>query len=814
MTLTAQWLAPIRYGLPLAEALHGARDRFASLQGTLVGCAAGPAHGWMTAADLAGRPQWREAITAFARDVAADQCRAMQQAVAWPEAVAARWQTTVRETVPLALTADVHHVRSGQLATWLQATGCTTVKLKVDAMTDVRALHALVEPLRSDQPRLTIRLDCNQSWASLAAWDLRERLQACATLGVHSVEDPTPPAAWPTASPVPLAADLIDMDLPDFLALARGGGLALAVVKPSLLGSLQALGDLLATLAAWRVPVALSSLFDAPRGLAALAALAACSPGELAPCGLATQLGMPPRWQPRALQVDAGRWRVARLWPVDGRCAVPPDVSDRVAQAAVLNGDREAVRWVGEGPAQTWTWQQWHDDAERWAAWLVGHGVGRGDRVAAWRGNHPDTALLAVAVQRCGGVWAPIHPRATLAEWSQQVARLDPALVLAEAPVDSGAGQATKAMPWPHLPPAGVSGLPHDRPRVWGLALPPLDPHDTVAIVATSGTSGTPRLPCLSALSMAVAAAAHWQAHPPALDERWLACLPMCHVSGWMVLERAAAVGATMVLTDRTAATDLMPLLVAHAITTVSLVPTQLRDLIALGPPPPTLRLVLVGGAPLDPPLQQAAQQLGWPVVASYGMTETCAQAVAGRVGDVPATRGGAHRVGWPLAGLQVHVDDGGEIWLAGPQCMTAYWRDEPATAAAVVDGWLRTGDCGELDDQGALWVASRRADRILCGGENVDPAEIEGCLARLDGVVCAVAVGVDDPRWGEVVGVWLQVEAMDDGWRDRGQRAVQSLAVFKRPRRWLITRDPPPRGRLDKVLRAEVRQALSRDGF
>jgi O-succinylbenzoic acid--CoA ligase len=296
------------------------------------------------------------------------------------------------------------------------------------------------------------------------------------------------------------------------------------------------------------------------------------------------------------------------------------------------------------------------------------------------------------------------------------------------------------------------------------------DAGDAALVVHTSGTTGTPRPVTLTlgnilanALGCAVALG-----HDRA--ERWLCPLPLSHVGGLMVLLRSAIAGTTAVLDAPT----------RDDVTVASLVPTQLGRLLEAGaPPPPTLRVVLLGGAPADPTLLTRAAAAGWPVAPSYGLTQTCSAAAIADPGDTETS-------GKALPGLRISIAPDAEILVEGP------------TVAG--GGVLRTGDLGRLDERGRLIVSGRKVDTIVSGGENVMPAEVEAALLEHPAVAEAGVFGRSDPEWGEAVTAAVVLRAPADAAELRAHCAAR-LAGFKVPKRIEI-RDALPRNASGKLLR------------
>jgi O-succinylbenzoic acid--CoA ligase len=211
----------------------------------------------------------------------------------------------------------------------------------------------------------------------------------------------------------------------------------------------------------------------------------------------------------------------------------------------------------------------------------------------------------------------------------------------------------------------------------------------------------------------------------------------LSHVGGLSILVRSAIHATTVVLHPGWDTTTVAHALADDAITAVSLVPTTLARLLeAEARPGPSLRCVLVGGAPLPQALAARGLAAGFPIAHTYGLTEACSQVATSPVGEPETT-------GLPLDGTQVRIAPGGEILVSGPTV---------APSAKARDGWLHTGDVGRLDSAGRLVVTGRRAETVVSGGENVAPAEVEAVLEAHPAVAEAAVSGRADPEWGEAV--------------------------------------------------------------
>ena len=212
-------------------------------------------------------------------------------------------------------------------------------------------------------------------------------------------------------------------------------------------------------------------------------------------------------------------------------------------------------------------------------------------------------------------------------------------------------------------------------------------------------------------------------------------------------------------------------------VTIASLVPTQLARLVDRAPPP-SLRVVMLGGAPADPTLLTRARDAGWPVAPTYGLTQACSAVTVAEVGDTETS-------GAPLPGLSVSIAPDGEIVVDGPMSL------------------LHTGDLGRLDDRGRLIVLGRKVDTIVSGGENVMPAEVEAALLSHPAVAEAGVFGRPDPEWGEAVSACVVLREPVPAEELRAF-AASRLARFKVPKT-IEAVDALPRNAAGKLLRREL---------
>jgi fatty-acyl-CoA synthase len=259
-----------------------------------------------------------------------------------------------------------------------------------------------------------------------------------------------------------------------------------------------------------------------------------------------------------------------------------------------------------------------------------------------------------------------------------------------------------------------------------------------------------------------------------------------------------------------------------HRVTSVALVPTVMRRLLAL----PTLedhdlaslQLAIVGGEPVPVHLMEEMNRRlpNVSILQVYGMTEFPSLVTLLDPADAATRRGS---VGKPNAVSQVRVagpgDDDlppgtiGEILTRSPATTLGYYGQPDATAAVLRGGWLHTGDLGYLDEDGFLFISGRSKDVIISGGLNIYPAEVEHLLARHDAVAEAAVIGEPDDAWGEVPkAIVVLAEGATVTVAELEAYLEPRLARFKLPRRWDLRTGPPlPRTASGKLQKFKLRE-------
>jgi acyl-CoA synthetase (AMP-forming)/AMP-acid ligase II len=433
------------------------------------------------------------------------------------------------------------------------------------------------------------------------------------------------------------------------------------------------------------------------------------------------------------------------------------EVPDLLAHAAARYPGRACVEVDG----RRLNFAEVSERAGRFASMLRERDVFPGDRVAILCLNEAELIEIRVGCQRAGAIAVPLNYRMSERELGAVLADCEPSLLIV-GPDLVMAGEAPKGLPILELGAdyeAALAGASTALPA-WPL------PADRLGMIGyTSGTTGAPKGVMLTNAALHATVIAMGQeiaAHPGAT---YLAAMPMFHV-GAQVGFAFTYLGGACVQVRKFQAAEVARLLASGRITHAQLVPTMIAAVLEHwdGGSDAKLERILYGAAPMPVALvRRALESLGCELVNGYGATEAMGISMLSPDEHLP-TRAPEllQSVGRSGVGMTVRVvdDDGrelpphevGEVVCRGPTLMSGYWRDPDASRRAFRDGWLRTGDLGYRDANGYLFLVARRNDRIVSGGENVYPQEVEDVISALDGVREAAVVGIPDERWGEAV--------------------------------------------------------------
>ncbi|HET8933862.1 MAG TPA: AMP-binding protein [Polyangiales bacterium] len=401
---------------------------------------------------------------------------------------------------------------------------------------------------------------------------------------------------------------------------------------------------------------------------------------------------------------------------------------------------------------------------------LAFQGVGRGDRVALVAENSAEAAAAWFGVVYCGAAVVPMHLLSSASELSERFAHAGVKVVLHDQPRSSVVSKAlaesdARALCLEKLDLLAPRALEANAVRY------PLDMSaaDTAMVLYTSGTTGRPKGAAISHASLLLHTLLLLN-HALCLDERSrvLCVLPLSHSYGCRLAMLAPFYArARVVIMPRFDATRCLHMMRAEEVTWFPGVPTMFTALGQLGSDgqdisasahPPRMQWALCAGAPLaDETVRRAEAVLGVEVRQGYGMTEATFSTM-----NAPPDRRVIGSVGKPAWGVELRIVDAegsdvpqgqtGQVLVRGPNVMTGYLLDAEATAEALSDGWVHSGDVGVLDDEGRLRIVDRIKDLIIRGGYNVYPSEVENALGAHPDVHDVAVIGRPDAFYGEEV--------------------------------------------------------------
>ena len=512
-----------------------------------------------------------------------------------------------------------------------------------------------------------------------------------------------------------------------------------------------------------------------------------------------------------------------------------PTTYDWIAHHAKVSPHRPA--WadvtVGDEPGHTVNWTQAHDRVGRFASILrADFGVGRGDRVAILSPNRIEYIELQFACARLGAIFVPLNWRLTIYELDYIVSDAGPTVLVADTEFEETAADLASRTKTPHVlmfdnldsdassEPSGFNNrLAAADPNA--VTMPELNHDDPYTIMYTSGTTGRPKGAVITHGMVFWNVVNLNELHDLSRNMVNLCFLPLFHTAGLNCYMNPAAMigGSTLVLRA------FEPGRVLDLINNRDLAISHL-----LGVPANYLFLgqhekfkttdfsglitTTIGGAPAALPLLEMWEADGCPLIQAFGMTETSPM-VTSISKEMAVKKAGSAGLPGLHTAIRVVGEDGndvapgeiGELWCKGPNITPGYWNMADATAEAITDGWLHTGDAVRTDEDGYIYIVDRWKDMYISGGENVYPSEVESVIFGLDGIADVAVIGVPDEKWGEV-GQAVIVLAPGCTVEESTiiEHCSERLAKFKVPQsvRYI---DELPRNATGKILKRDLRE-------
>ncbi|MGW6194582.1 class I adenylate-forming enzyme family protein [Kribbella sp. NPDC055110] len=416
----------------------------------------------------------------------------------------------------------------------------------------------------------------------------------------------------------------------------------------------------------------------------------------------------------------------------------PPSYDDRPA----VRDARYDLTYADLG---TWT------DAV--AEQLAGYGVGPGSVVAVMLPNRVELLVVLVAAWRLGAAATPINPMFTAHEADYQINDSDAVVVVNSGPDAPTGGR----------PSISVDELRRTRRNDRDLPAPVTEADDLALLIYTSGSTGRPKGVMLSHGNIGAMASMMAEHLKITGDDHCLLILPLFHVNAICVsFLTPIAVGGELTVLQRFQPLEFLAAIEQYRPTYFSAVPTIYSHLVSqpddVVADTSSIRFAICGAAPVSTELLAATEErFGIGLVEGYGLTEGTCASTANPLDGV--RKAGTVGVALPGQRVEIMAPDGalvpmgerGEVVIQGANVMQGYLNRPEATADALGDGWLHTGDVGILDADGYLRIVDRIKDMIIRGGENVYPKEIETVLHGHPAVLEAAVVGAPHPVYGEV---------------------------------------------------------------
>lgn len=525
--------------------------------------------------------------------------------------------------------------------------------------------------------------------------------------------------------------------------------------------------------------------------------------------------------------------------------AAPPTLRD-LWLAVAGHGDADYLVYQDE----RLTYTQAHEHVARVANYLVSQGIGKGDKVAIAMRNYPEWMLSFWAVVCTGAV--PVGVNAWWVAEELQYGLEDSETKLLICDRERLQRFESVRSSFQSMPVIGVRlddipswVTPWEKALESEAQLPEVDiaPDDDVCIFYTSGTTGRPKgaqlthrgcannivTQTFASFALKVAQAKALNTEPPTMDRTGvpqisaIAATPLFHVTAHGLALTLTAGGGKIVHTYKWDAGEALRLIEKEQITNFSGVPVMTREMFDhpdfASTDTSSIDSFGGGGAPVQADLIAKVGGDGRPpkMAQGYGMTETSTMASAAY---------GIYQLDKPTsAGLVMPVfeskcideqgndlpqGDTGEICLRGVQVFKGYLNRPDATAEAIVDGWLHTGDIGYVDEDNFIYLVDRAKDMVLRGGENVYSSEVEMIIYQYDKVAECAVFAVPDERLGEEVGVAIYAPQNPSLNADTLRRyCKEHLAAFKVPRYIWIVQDALPRNASGKFLKKDLQKTL-----
>jgi len=498
------------------------------------------------------------------------------------------------------------------------------------------------------------------------------------------------------------------------------------------------------------------------------------------------------------------------------------NIGELLTKRALITPDREGL--VCEDIRVTFL--EMNERANQLANALKNLGVGHGDRVSVLAFNEPEYYDILFGLGKIGAILVPINYRLAGPEMQFILSDCEPKVMVFgqeyaeivdsirnDLPVKDYIAISNAPPEWAMSYKALIGDASKEEPEITG------GDDDTLTILYTSGTTGRPKGAELTHLNF-FWASVNGAATLMGAGDTILIALPLFHVGALGGVPMYIHRGLRTVLLKTLDPQRFLELIEEEKVTAFGSVPALL-DFLKLVPnfekyDWSSVKVILVYAAPVPVTLIKEYNEAGISVRQLYGMTECC----TGTVLDSENAIKKAGSCGRPFFHTDIRVVDDknndvspdvmGEILMRGPIVMKGYWKRPEATAEAIVDGWLHSGDIAKVDKDGFYYIMDRKKDMIISGGENIYPAEIEDALLGNSKVADVAVIGYAHEKWGEAVKAIIVVKPGEELTEEELAEWCQGkIGKYKIPKKVVIT-DTIPRTPTGKILKKDLRKQFN----